>query len=192
LTAGGPFGAAAMSTAERSGRREGTSPGNPVSLRNAVEADNAALAEIYNEAVRTTIATFDTEPRSAEAQRRWLAGHDTRHPVLVVEIGGRVVGWASLSPWSDRKAYDGTAEVSFYVFAEHRGHGLGRMLLAALVARAAASGMHSLLARIADPNPVSTHLHETLGFHRIGVMREVGRKFDRWIDVHLFERMMEQ
>jgi L-amino acid N-acyltransferase YncA len=159
-------------------------------LRPAEPADNPAIAAIYNDAVRTTIATFDTEDRSPEAQRRWLDHHDARHPVLVAEVGGRVVGWASLSPWSDRKAYDGTAEISFYLVADHRGHGIGRQLLTALVERALEGKMHSLLSRIAQPTPVSVHLHESLGFQRIGVMHEVGRKFDRWIDVHLFERLL--
>ncbi|MCI4343010.1 MAG: N-acetyltransferase family protein [Thermoplasmata archaeon] len=161
-----------------------------VKIRRATAADNPAIAAIYNDAVRTGIATFDTEPRSPAGQRQWLARHDRRHPVLVAVVKGRVVGWASLSPWSDRKAYDGTAEVSFYLQAEHRGHGIGRKLLTELVARSKPAGLHVLLARIAQPNVVSVHLHESLGFERIGEMREVGRKFNQWIDVHLFERMV--
>ena len=161
-----------------------------VTIRGAEEPDNLAIAKIYNEAVRTSIATFDTEPRSRETQRQWLAHHDRRHPVLVAVVEGCVVGWASLSPWSDRKAYDGTAEVSFYLGVEHRGHGIGRKLLTELVERSNPAGLHVLLARIAQPNVVSVHLHESLGFERIGAMREVGRKFDRWIDVHLYERMV--
>ena len=147
-----------------------------------------ALAEIYNEAVLTTVATFDTEPRSLEAQREWLLHHGPRYPVLVAELRGEVVGWASLSRWSDRKAYDGTAEVSFYVRSDHRGRGIGRSLLAANVATADRLGRHVLLARIADGNAVSVHLHEGFGFRPVGVMKEVGFKFGRWVDVHLLER----
>jgi L-amino acid N-acyltransferase YncA len=160
-----------------------------LSLRDAREADVPALAEIYNEAVRNTVATFDTEPRSIDAQREWLRHHDSAHPVLVAEREGEVVGWASLTPWSDRRAYDGTAEVSFYVRAEVQGRGIGRALLSTLVARADALKLHALLARIADGNAVSIHLHESVGFRPAGVMKEVGYKFGRWIDVHLLERM---
>jgi L-amino acid N-acyltransferase len=161
---------------------------DPSSIRPAREDDASAIADIYNEAVLATVATFDTEPRSVEGQREWLRHHDARHPVLVAEVRNEVVGWASLSPWSDRRAYDGTAEVSFYVRTDHRGQGIGRDLLTALVARADALGLHVLLARIADGNAVSVHLHEALGFRTVGVMREVGFKFGRWIDVHLLER----
>ncbi|MCI4372955.1 MAG: N-acetyltransferase family protein [Thermoplasmata archaeon] len=157
-------------------------------LRAARETDVSAIAEIYNEAVRTTVATFDTEPRSPEAQQEWLRHHGPLHPVLVAEHHGEVVGWASLSAWSDRPAYDGTAEVSFYVRSEYRGRGIGRALLTSLIAAADGLGLHALLARIADGNAVSVHLHEALGFRRVGVMKEVGFKFDRWIDVHLLER----
>lgn len=158
-------------------------------LRSAREEDVPALAGIYNEAVLTTVATFDTQPRSLEAQREWLRLHNPAHPVFVAEVRGEVVGWASLSRWSDRRAYDCTAEVSFYVRSDHRGRGIGRALLVALITRSDERGVHALLARIADGNAVSVHLHEALGFRPVGVMREVGFKFGRWIDVHLLERM---
>ena len=167
--------------------REVVSP-NPA-VRSARVEDVPALAGIYNEAVLTTVATFDTEPRSLEAQRQWLEHHDARHPVLVAELQGEVVGWASLTAWSDRRAYDGTAEVSVYVRSDHRGRRIGRTLLTSLVATADGLGLHVLLARIADGNAVSVHLHRALGFRSVGVMREVGFKFERWIDVHLLERM---
>jgi L-amino acid N-acyltransferase len=159
-----------------------------VHLRPAAGADASAVAAIYNEAVRTTVATFDTEPRSLEAQRAWFHQHDARHPVIVADLAGDVVGWASLSPWSDRRAYDGTAEVSFYVRADHRGEGVGRHLLEEVVASGGRLGFHVLLSRIADGNAVSVHLHEALGFRPVGVMREVGFKFGRWVDVYLMER----
>jgi L-amino acid N-acyltransferase YncA len=176
-----------VSPRNRSNLVEPSSPGPRI--RPANEGDVPALAEIYNEAVRTTVATFDTEPRSEAAQLEWYRHHDAAHPVLVAEHAGRAIGWASLSQWSDRRAYDGTAEVSFYVTSAHRGHGVGRTLLTRLVEGADRLGVHVLLARIADGNAVSLHLHETLGFRRVGVMHEVGWKFDRWVDVHLLERL---
>ena len=158
-------------------------------VRSASSRDARAIAEIYNEAVLHTAATFDTAPRSVAEQRRWLAHHAPRYPVVVAEANGAVVGWASLSAWSDRCAYEDTAEVSFYVREDWRGRGVGRGLLTKLVVEAERSGLHTLLARIAIPNPVSAHLHRTLGFRSIGVMHEVGLKFGRRIDVELFERL---
>ncbi len=161
-------------------------------IRRATEEDCPGIAEIYNDAVRTTTATFDTEPRSPDDQVNWLRGHDTRHPVLVAESRGTVVGWASLSPWSDRQAYADTVEVSVYVRPVSRGRGVARRLLTALVAGGEREGLHVLLARIADCNAVSRHLHEALGFRRVGTMHEVGYKFGRRIDVQLYELILAE
>ena len=156
-------------------------------IRGAGPEDASAIAGIYNEAVRTTVATFDTEPRSVPHQVVWIEEHLPRYPVLVAQRSSVITGWASLSPWSDRKAYDGTAEVSVYVLGTERGKGIGKRLLAGLVERGRAMGLHTLLARIADGNEVSLHLHESIGFLRIGIMREVGWKFGRWVDVNLLQ-----
>jgi len=158
-------------------------------IRPAELGDAEGIAGVYNEAVLTTVATFDTEPRSLAEQRRWLRHHGPRHPVLVATSETEVVGWSALSAWSDRKAYDGTGEVSVYVRADWRGRGVGRQLLGEIVARADAAGLHTVLARISAGNPVSVHLHEQVGFRPIGLMHEVGFKFGRWIDVELFQRL---
>jgi L-amino acid N-acyltransferase YncA len=161
-----------------------------VELRPAREGDAEALAAIYNEAVRSTVATLDTEPRSLELQRAWLREHGERHPVLVAERSGDVIGWAALSRWSERRGYDGTAEVSVYVRSDHRGRGVGGRLLAALVGSARELHLHALLARIADGNAASVRVHTVLGFRPVGVMKEVGSKFGRWVDVHLYELVL--
>jgi L-amino acid N-acyltransferase len=158
-------------------------------IRTATEDDAPAIAAIYNEAVATTVATMDTEPRSLDEQLRWLKDHPPPYVVLVAESGDAVIGWASISRWSERRAYDGTAEVSEYVDAARRGHGVGRALLDRLIEAGDRSGFHSLLARIADGNAASLHLHESRGFRTAGVMREVGWKFGRRIDVHLLQRL---
>ena len=159
-------------------------------IRRAGEPDVPAITEIYNEAVRTTTGTFDTEPRSISDRRAWFRSHDSRHPILVAESEGSVVGWGSLSAWSDRSAYDGTGEVSVYVAAPFRGRGIGRRLLRELVDVARALEFHSLLARIAGGNAASLHLHSALGFQEVGIMREVGQKFGRRLDVHLLQWMV--
>jgi L-amino acid N-acyltransferase YncA len=163
-------------------------PSNVVRTRPAVASDAEGVVAIYNDAVLRTTATFDLEPRSVVEQRRRLAEAGPRHPFLVAELDGAVVGWACLIPWSERPAYAATAEVSVYVRADQRGRGIGRALLNALVDGAVSAGLHTLLARVADGNPASLRLHESMGFDRVGTMREVGRKFDRWIDVHLMQR----
>jgi L-amino acid N-acyltransferase len=165
------------------GSRRRSSP----TIRPARRADAEAMREIYNEAVRSTTATFDTEPRTLAAQIAWFEQHDARHPVLVAELGGKVVGWISLSPWSDRKAYDGTAEISVYVGSEWRRRGIGRKLVAAILAEADQHNLHTILARVAEGNPVSRSLHVAAGFGPVGVMHEVGYKFDRFLDVELLE-----
>ena len=159
-------------------------------IRAAAAPDAEAIAEIYNQAVLTTVATFDTRPRSLAAQRRWLAEHGGPHPVRVAVANGQVIGWASLSPWSDRPAYDGTAEVSVYVRDDWRGRGVGRSLLGDLLREGERQRLHTLLARVADGNPASTRLHAAFGFRSVGVMREVGFKFGRWVDVELFQRAL--
>src|SRR5204863_4732557 len=105
----------------------------PFTIRRAELSDASDIADIYNEAILTTTATFDTEPKSVEERTQWLQSHDERHPVLVAVVDGRVVGWASLSSWSDRCAYADTAETSFYVHSTHRGRGIGKRLKEAIV-----------------------------------------------------------
>lgn len=152
-------------------------------------ADIPAITAIYNEAVLTTVATFDTEPKSETDRAAWFAVHDSRHPVLVAEVEGQVVGWASLSKWSERLAYADTAEISLYVQSSQRGRGIGKCLVEALVAEGEKAGLHTLIARIGAGNQVSVRLHQAAGFEHIGVMREVGRKFDQLLDVHLMQKI---
>jgi phosphinothricin acetyltransferase len=159
-------------------------------IRLAGIADLEAITEIYNEAIRTTTATFDTEPKTVEDRCRWFESHSDRHPILVAELAGQVVGWGCLTRWSDRPAYDVTAETSFYVKQEHRGRGIGRKLKQAIIETARGLGFHSLIARVADGSEESLHLNETFGFQRVGTLREVGRKFGRLLDVHILQLIL--
>jgi phosphinothricin acetyltransferase len=160
-------------------------------IRTAREGDLAGIFEIYHEQVLHGTATFDTEAKSAEAQRAWFAAHAReRYPILVAEddaVGGKVVGWARLYPWSDRLAYARSAENSVYVHKDWRGRGVGTQLLAALIEEARRAGICVLLARIAEGNPASIALHESQGFERIGTMRRVGEKFGRILDVEMMQ-----
>jgi L-amino acid N-acyltransferase YncA len=160
-----------------------------LTIRQARPADLPAITRIYNEAVLTTNATFDNEPRSPAQQMAWFAAHDARHPVLVAERDGVVVAWASLSEWSTRCAYADTAEISIYVLAQFRSHGIGKTLMTRITAAGERCGLHSIMARITDGNQASIHLHRLAGFEDIGVMREVGYKFGQLLDVRLMQRI---
>jgi len=157
-------------------------------IRQAILEDLGAITEIYNEAILKTVATFDTEPKTLEEQKIWFANHGSKYPILVAEQDGLVVGWASLSRWSDRCAYSDTAEISLYVEEEFRGKGIGRKLMEAIIREGQKAGLHTVIARIAEGTEVSIHLHESVGFEHIGIMKEVGRKFGKLLDVYLMQK----
>ena len=160
-------------------------------IRNASIVDIAAITDIYNEAVLNGVATFDTETKSIENRLEWLNAHGAKHPVLVACIDNEVVAWASLSLWSDRAAYDGTAEVSVYVHHNHRANGIGSILFERLVQEAENIGLHYLLSRISEGNETSIRLHLRNGFVTVGIMHQVGYKFGQYIDVTLMERIFK-
>jgi len=162
-----------------------------LTIRQATLADLGAITAIYNDAILNTVATFDTEPKALDEQRGWFASHDSRYPILVAEADGLVTGWASLSRWSDRCAYADTAEISLYIEEEHRGEGIGRKLLGAILQEGRKAGLHTIIARIVQGNEVSIHLFEDAGFQHIGVMSEVGRKFDMLLDVYLMQMIYD-
>jgi L-amino acid N-acyltransferase YncA len=156
-------------------------------IRPALEKDLPSILEIYNEAVENTTATFDTEKRSMEKQIEWFRNHKTNHPVIVGEGNGEIKGWASLSPWSERKAYNGTVEVSVYVHHLHRGKGIGKRLLEVITLEGKKVKNHTVISRISAGNEVSIHIHEQLGYRHVGVLKEVGFKFGKFIDVNVMQ-----
>ena len=160
-----------------------------VLIRPATIDDLGAITEIYNEAILKTVATFDTAPKTQHEQQAWFASHGPKNPIIVAEFNGQIVGWAALSEWSDRCAYSDTVEISVYVLENYQGKGIGRKLLEAIIAEGKTVGVHSILARITEGNESSIHLHRALGFEYIGVMREVGHKFGRLLDVHLMQKI---
>jgi L-amino acid N-acyltransferase YncA len=159
-------------------------------LRLATLDDAEALREIYNLEVTSSTATFDLVPRSLDEQRAWQAERSGARAVLVATEGGAVCGFASLSPWRDRPAYATTVEDSVYVHRAHQGKGVGRALLTGLLATATAHGFHACMARIVGGHDASIALHAGCGFEIVGTEREVGRKFGRWLDVVLMERLL--
>jgi len=160
-------------------------------VRKATLQDLEAITVIYNQAILNTVATFDTQTKTAEGQRGWFAQHGDKHPILVAEQDGVLVGWASLSAWSDRCAYSETAEISLYIAENHRSQGIGRKLSEAIIKAGGDAGLHTLIARITEGNTASIRIAESQGFEHIGIMREVGRKSGKLLDVHLMQKIYE-
>lgn len=158
-------------------------------IRKAAIEDIEEITRIYNEAILITVATFDTTPKNIIEQKNWFQEHGKRYPIIVAQENERIAGWASLSEWSDRCAYSETVEISLYVESASQGRGIGKALMNSIMEVGEKAGFHTVIARIADGNEVSVHIHEQAGFDHIGVMREVGRKFDRVIDVYLMQKI---
>ena len=162
-----------------------------LTIRKATPADLGAITGIYNEAILKTTATFDTEPKTEDEQKSWFEHHGPRYPILVAQENNLIVGWASLSQWSDRCAYSDTAEASVYVMEEYQGRGIGRKLSEAIIEAGREAGLHTLIARITSENKTSIHLSESVGYRHIGVMKECGRKFGKLLDVCLMQYIYE-
>lgn len=161
-------------------------------IRPATLGDAESIRSIYNHEVLTSTVTFDLVARTADEQLAWVARHSGAHPALVAADGsGVVLGFASLSAYRNRPAYRTTVEDSVYVAAEHRGRGVGRALLGALLEAATAHGFHTVIARIADHNVASIAAHRRVGFVEVGVEREIGRKFGRWLDVVVMQHVLD-
>ena len=161
-------------------------------IRPAVLDDVPAIAAIYAQAVLTTTATADEEPPPLAQREAWLRVHQRDgYPVFVAEVAERLVGWSSLSPYHARRAYRFTAEDSVYVAEDARGRGVGRALLAPLVAGARSMGLHSVMALVEACNEASLRLHEHFGFARVGLVPQAMFKFERWLDLALLQLRLE-
>ncbi len=163
-----------------------------ITIRLATSGDAAAIAEIYNREVTETTATFDLVPRTVESQRAWLAARAGAFAAIVgVDPASRqVVAFASLSPYKERAAYSTTVENSIYVHRDFGGRGVGKQLLTHLIGVARESGFHSMIARIEASSDASRALHAACGFELVGIERQVGRKFNRWLDVAVMQRLL--
>lgn len=153
-------------------------------IRAAEEGDFEALADLYNYYVRHTHTTFEEDPVSGpEMGERVRAVQQIGLPWLVLEDGGRLGGYACAVRWKGRAAYRYSVESTIYLAEGFGQRGLGTLLYSELLAQLRSGGLHCALAGIALPNASSVALHEKLGFVKVAHLSEVGRKFDRWIDV---------
>ncbi|HKX61430.1 MAG TPA: GNAT family N-acetyltransferase [Verrucomicrobiae bacterium] len=163
-----------------------------ITVRRAAEEDLPGILEIYNDAVLTTTATYDYEPRSLEHRRQWfLERQRDDYPIFVATHSGqRVVGWSALNPYHARVGYRFTAENSVYVAAAQRGRGIGRQLLGPLLIAGQERGLRAIIAAIDADNEASIRLHASFGFEKVGHFKQVGYKFDRWLDVVYMEKIL--
>ena len=163
-------------------------------IRAARLADAEGIRTIVNYEILNGVSIFEMEPRSLAAQRTWLQDRSGVHAVLVAtpdDDDDVVLGFASLSPFHTRPAYNTTVENSVYVHQDHRGQGIGRALLIAIIGLAQDHGFHTVIARISGGNETSVAVHRSVGFEVAGTEREVGRKFGRWIDVIVMQLMLQ-
>jgi phosphinothricin acetyltransferase len=158
-----------------------------MTIRAAAPDDIPAIRDIYNHAVEHSVATFDLTRRTVKEQELWFEGHDAMHPVLVAEIDGAVAGWAALGTWSLRRGYALTAEISLYIDEGHRGLGIGKELTREILRVGEEAGLHAVLALVESGNEPSLHILQGSGFQEVGVMREVGTKFGRMLDVVIMQ-----
>jgi L-amino acid N-acyltransferase YncA len=156
-----------------------------VTIRAAAPADAHEICEIYNDAMAGREATFETRPREPAEVLAWFA--DELPFLVAVDDGGRLAGWARVSPYSDRCVYDGVGEHGVYVHPAARGQGLGRLLLEALAAAAEAAGLYKLTSRVFTTNAASLAAHRAAGFSEIGVHVRHGRLDGEWKDCVVVE-----
>jgi len=161
-------------------------------VRPATRDDLPGILEIYNEAVLNTTATYDYEPRTLEHRAAWFEDHVKNNlPVFVgVNEDGRIVGWSALNSYHDRKGYQFNTANSVYVAADQRGRGIGRSLMQPLIEAARQRGLHAILAGIDAQNEASIRLHGSFGFVQVAHFKQVGFKFDRWLDVVYMELLL--
>lgn len=156
--------------------------------RPATAADAAAIARIYNQGIEDRVATFETRPRTAGDVESWLDGV---HPVVVIEDGGAIAGFAATSTYRPRDCYAGIAEFSVYAAREARGRGVGRAGMEALIAECQEAGIWKLVSRVFVENAASRALLRSLGFREVGVYERHAKLDGEWRDVVIVERHLQ-
>jgi phosphinothricin acetyltransferase len=159
----------------------------PPHIRLAQIDDLTAINDIYSYSVLYSTATYQTEPSTIEERAAWFAAQDAKHPVIVAEADGKVVGWGSLAQFRQRAAYRHSVEESVYIHHDYHRRGIGRAILNDLLARAQILGHHRVIATISGDQEPSLALHRAMGFLEVGRLTEIGFKFGRWLDVVYLE-----
>ena len=161
-----------------------------MNIRLAAHADLAPINDIYNHYVLHSTCTYQEVPERIEDRRLWFNQHDEKHPVIVAVADEQVVGWGSLSPFHARSAYRHTVENSIYLHHEYQRQGIGSIVLQELITRARILGHHVIIAGMDGEQTASMALHTKFNFEKVGHLKRVGFKFNRWLDVIYAESML--
>jgi L-amino acid N-acyltransferase YncA len=160
-------------------------------IRTVESSDAVAIAAIYNSYITETVITFEEEPINCEEMGRRIEDvRSTSLPWLVAEEKGRVVGYAYAAPWKVRAAYRFSVEITVYLAPGNLGRGIGSLLYSRLISSLRTLGVHAVIGGVALPNKASVALHEKFGFEKVAHFQQVGFKFNRWIDVGYWERIL--
>ena len=163
-----------------------------MTIRPATEADIPAITAIYNEVVANSNAVWTEKPDSEADRLAWMtARRALGYPVLVAAAGTAVAGYGTFGDFRAWPGYRYSVEHSVYIHADHRGRGLGRIIITELISAAAALGKHILIAGIDGGNQASIRLHASMGFNEVARLPEVGRKFGRWLDLVFMQRVLD-
>ena len=163
-----------------------------VRVRPATADDAEALCRIYNQGIEDRVATLETEMRTPDERRHWLAARGPRHPVIVAEdADGTVRGWGSLNVFNSREAYRFVADFSIYVERGARGRGVGRAMLTRLIELGREHGYHKLVLSAFPTNASGMALYTRLGFRTVGVYKEQGRLDGQWVDTIIMEKLLD-
>ena len=162
-----------------------------ITIRHATEDDLPAILEIYNDVILHTTAVYDYEPHTLEMRRQWfITKKEQGFPVFVAADDEKIVGLSSIGPFRAWAAYKYSVENSVYVSADSRGRGIGKLLIPPLIVVAKELGLHTIIAGIDAANEASLKLHEHFGFKEVAHFREVGYKFDRWLDLKFLQLVL--
>jgi phosphinothricin acetyltransferase len=161
-----------------------------ITMRPATPTDADAICAIHNQGIADRIATLDSTLRTPADSLVWLTERGPRHPVIVAEAEGRMVGWASLNRFNPRAAYDGVADFSVYVERANRGKGIGGQLLTRLVFLARDLGYHKMVLTALACNLAGIALYTKAGFTRVGVYHEQGQLDGTWVDTLIMEKIL--
>ena len=159
-------------------------------MRDAREEDLSALLEIYNEAVLSSPATFDLEPNTLGARRKWFLKHGGKYPLVIAQVGAKVAGYCCISPYAEKPGYARTVDLSVYVHRDYRRKGIATVLMKEIIVRAGTLGHHAIVSSITGSNSESARLHVKMGFEFRGYLSQLGYKFGRWHDVALYELIL--
>jgi L-amino acid N-acyltransferase YncA len=159
-------------------------------IRPANASDAADIVAIYNHYVATTTISFEENPVAVQEMAQRIADVSAKLPWFVCEEDGRVVGYAYATPWRVRAAYRFSVESSVYVSPDHPRRGIGARLYRALLDDLRRRGIRAVIGGIAQPNIASVALHEAFGFEKVAHFKQVGRKFDQWLDVGYWELLL--